>query len=162
MAGEWFTGDDLREQAGAKQPAEQVKLDRVAAVARAMVRRLCGPVNPAETITEHVRGTHCINRPDVGRQCAGKRGLNVDLQIRQLKICVDCPSREGHPFRTVRYVRHHGADWKQSWACVSNRVLSAADLNQVAINRRASISGGIGQPKVSLELINIASRRIKH
>lgn len=55
MAGEWFTGDDLREQAGAKQPAEQVKLDRVAAVARAMVRRLCGPVNPAETITEHVR-----------------------------------------------------------------------------------------------------------
>ena len=55
MAGEWFTGSDLRETAGAKQAAGQDGFDRVAAVARGKVRKLCGPVNPAENITERVR-----------------------------------------------------------------------------------------------------------
>lgn len=54
MADPWFTVEQLRTASGARQAADQARLDTAAAVARREVRRLCGPVE-AETITDRVR-----------------------------------------------------------------------------------------------------------
>jgi len=54
---DWFTPDDLRGAAGARQSGDQSRFDLAASVARREVRRLCGPVFPVETITERrIRG----------------------------------------------------------------------------------------------------------